>query len=80
MSDGMTVMNGGCSEPAEAARGPGWLTQMWGLFWFPTNRYFKNSGKSRAKKGWTQRVGLANVSPKGLYHSIRGWFKLDNGS
>ena len=28
----------------------------------------------RDKKGWTQRVGLANVSPKGLYHGIRGWF------
>ena len=35
---------------------------------------------SRDKKGWTQRVGLANVSPKGLYHGIRGWFKLDSGS
>ena len=34
----------------------------------------------RDKKGWTQRVGLANVSPKGLYHGIRGWFKLDSGS
>ena len=34
----------------------------------------------RDKKGWTQRVGLANVSPKGLYHDIRGWFKLDSGS
>ena len=33
----------------------------------------------RDKKGWTQRVGLANVSPKGLYHCIKGWFKLDNG-
>ena len=31
----------------------------------------------RDKKGWTQRVGLANVSPKGLYHCIKGWFKLD---
>ena len=50
MSDGMTVMNGGCSEPAEAAGGPGWLTQMWGLFWYPTNRYFINSGKSKVKK------------------------------
>ena len=27
---------------------------------------------TRDKKGWTQRVGLANVSPKGLYHGIRG--------
>ena len=35
---------------------------------------------ARDKKGWTQRVGLANVSPKGLYHGIRGWFKLDSGS
>ena len=26
----------------------------------------------RDKKGWTQRVGLANVSPKGLYHVMRG--------
>ena len=26
----------------------------------------------RDKKGWTQRAGLANVSPKGLYHGIRG--------
>ena len=34
----------------------------------------------RDKKGWTQRLGLANVSPKGLYHGIRGWFKLDSGS
>ena len=34
----------------------------------------------RDKKGWTQRVGLANVSPKGLYHGIRGWLKLDSGS
>ena len=34
---------------------------------------------SRDKKGWTQRVGLANVSPKG-YHGIRGWLKLDSGS
>ena len=34
----------------------------------------------RDKKGWTQRVGLANVSLKGLYHGIRGWFKLDSGS
>ena len=38
------------------------------------------SGVTRDKKGWTQRVGLANVSPKGLYHGIRGWFKLENGS
>jgi len=38
------------------------------------------SGVVRDKKGWTQRVGLANVSPKGLYHGIRGWFKLDSGS
>ena len=37
-------------------------------------------GRPRDKKGWTQRVGLANVSPKGLYHGIRGWFKLDSGS
>ena len=29
----------------------------------------------RNKEGWTQRVGLANVSPKGLYHGIRGLFK-----
>ena len=36
--------------------------------------------QARDKKGWTQRVGLANVSPKGLYHGFRGWFKLDNGS
>ena len=35
---------------------------------------------ARDKKGWTQRLGLANVSPKGLYHGIRGWFKLDSGS
>ena len=35
---------------------------------------------NRDKKGWTQRAGLANVSPKGLYHGIRGWFKLDSGS
>ena len=35
---------------------------------------------SREKKGWTQGVGLANVSPKGLYHGIRGWFKLNSGS
>ena len=34
----------------------------------------------RDKKGWTQGVGLANVSPKGLYHGIRGWFKLNSGS
>ena len=27
---------------------------------------------ARDKKGWTQRVGLANVSPKGLYHVMRG--------
>ena len=26
----------------------------------------------RDKKGWTQRVGLANVPPKGLYHVMRG--------
>ena len=30
--------------------------------------------------GWTQRVELANVSPKGLYHCIRGWFKLESSS
>ena len=52
-------------------------------------RYFENvisvifhyyySSVFRDKKGWTQRVGLANVSPKGLYHGIRGWFKLDSG-
>ena len=61
MSDGMTVMNGGCSEPAEAARGPGWLTQMWGLFWFPTTRYFMygvlvyggKSLKSKVKNSFT---------------------------
>ena len=34
---------------------------------------------TRDKKGWTQRVGLANVSPKGLYHVMRGWIKLDSG-
>ena len=28
----------------------------------------KTSGNARDKKGWTQRAGLANVSPKGLYH------------
>ena len=38
-----------------------------------------DSGYVRDKKAWTQRVGLANVSPKGLYHCIKGWFKLDNG-
>ena len=27
---------------------------------------------ARDKKGWTQRVRLANVSPKGLYHVMRG--------
>ena len=44
-------------------------------------RYTVFLGKEiRDKKGWTQRVGLANVSPKGLYHGIRGWFKLDSGS
>ena len=36
-----------------------------------------NTKSPRDKKGWTQRVGLANVSPKGLYHCIKGWFKLD---
>ena len=36
--------------------------------------------QGRDKKGWTQGVGLANVSPKGLYHGIRGWFKLERGS
>ena len=56
MSDGMTVMNGGCSEPAEAAGGPGWLTQMWGLFWFPTNRYFINSGKSKVKNSVSAKI------------------------
>ena len=39
-----------------------------------------SSPHPRDKKGWTQRLGLANVSPKGLYHGIRGWFKLDSGS
>ena len=28
--------------------------------------------QGRDKKGWTQRVGLANVSQKGLYHVMRG--------
>ena len=28
--------------------------------------------QGRDKKGWIQRVGLANVSPKGLYPGIRG--------
>ena len=41
---------------------------------------FRDWDGPRDKKGWTQRVGLANVSPKGLYHGIRGWFKLDSGS
>ena len=31
-----------------------------------------NDNEIRDKKGWTQRVGLANVSPKGLYHVMRG--------
>ena len=39
-----------------------------------------SGGMTRDKKGWTQGVGLANVSPKGLYHGIRGWFKLNSGS
>ena len=43
-----------------------------------SGRFAKMS--SRDKKGWTQRIGLANVSPKGLYHGIRGWFKLDSGN
>ena len=42
--------------------------------------YDNDSVGDRDKKGWTQGVGLANVSPKGLYHGIRGWFKLDSGS
>ena len=45
------------------------------------NRVYSSvSPECRDKKGWTQRLGLANVSPKGLYHGIRGWFKLDSGS
>ena len=67
MSDGMTVMNGGCSEPAEAARGPGWLTQMWGLFWFPTTTYFINNGKSKVNNSFSatndeDRFSLFNCS------------------
>ena len=30
--------------------------------------------------GWTQRVWSLYLSPKGLYHCIRGWIKLDSGS
>ena len=36
------------------------------------NQLEKLEAASRDKKGWTQRVGLANVAPKGLYHGIRG--------
>ena len=34
----------------------------------------------RDKKGWTSTIWSWNVSPKGLHHGIRGWFKLDSGS
>ena len=30
----------------------------------------KISADNRDKKGWTQRVGLANVSPKGLVSGV----------
>ena len=33
----------------------------------------------RDKKGWTERVGLANVSPKGLYHCINSQSNLFAG-
>ena len=65
------------------------------IFWFLIERGFRKcmkgrifphsfrtiviGGTCRDKKGWTQRVGLANVSPKGLYHVMRGWIKLDSG-